>query len=341
MKDFHPPGEKLDPDDIEFNSKRVMVPGIGAPGNPPEQPPATPEPQVTLVRHDPRNDAASVPVAPVWVPAEATEQLRTSRRFYRRGFNAVGIISMADKPFCSGVLLDDGWAISAAHCFFTRGATSGVRRRDSGEKFHVLKTGDEQAYFVEPDGTKRMNAAAVESHTIGEVIAHPHWEGIGKFDLALVRLVRSGSGEARKYPRLAAASLGSTTDITLAAFGNTASVDRANGGMLEVGWQQASFDSREPLSFRWHYGFTPKALSTTCLMDSGGPIYEGVRQGYLKESHVLVGIISGISEGTWSKLPGVRDPCRGGDAINVRTDTDETRRWICQTTNNRVKGCPA
>jgi len=114
------------------------------------------------------------------------------------------------------------------------------------------------------------------------------------------------------------------------------------GGMLEIGWQVARFDIGQSGTFEWYYGEGKKAesASSTCLMDSGGPVFQGVQQGFLRETHVLVGVISGFRHSApplwqWTRA----QPCRGGDALNVRLDTDDIRSWICKTTEHTVGGC--
>jgi hypothetical protein len=323
--------------DLHKGFSPVLSPGIAKPGRPSKPPELRDE--MTLVRMPVAQaelGASSPAASSVYYPSA---QLRVSRPFYRAGFEAVGMLSRKGVATCSAVLLSGDWLITAAHCFAESPPANGDIGDVSADEFHSPLRSDAAVYRVDKTGTPRILGSNVTSRAVERVVPHPGWLKIGEYDVALVRLKGAASREL-ELPLLAQDERRIEAEITIAAFGNAG----AAGGFLEVGWQRVDFSQAQARRFGWLYGFEASPLASTCLLDSGGPIYLDRQQGYLGERHVLVGVVSGfktIDRRLVSKVFKRDEACRGGETLNVRVDTREMREWICLTTANHVRGCPA
>jgi Trypsin len=261
-------------------------------------------------------------------PVQVTELWQGRRP---EGFNPVGfpevvwLANLRTKEECTGTLVSASIVLTAAHCVDSGSTTADLivitHHRDAKQQSRCAAAMEERRYIRCTVG--RFNK------TLGIAI-HPNYlAGKAEYDLALIRLSKGLSDVkpavidfTNKFSR-----------VTLAGFGVTNLTKDASqqdnndlAQRIEVGWHDGSV-VREEVTMTWYV----KGTSGTCRGDSGGPIYEGYRDGYATdEVHALVGV---IREGTSAS-------CVRYDSKQTRLSNEDVKQWLCgQLDASKLKGC--
>ena len=141
------------------------------------------------------------------------------------------------------------------------------------------------------------------------------------------------------FPSLEKLDSAGSVDITMAGYGATTMVPDPSSGGLYVGRQNVELSSPSA-ALGWIYNFTNDNTSSTCLGDSGGPIFLGSPR---KNGDPLriVAVISRIErvlsgQGSSDRATG---PCVNADVRAVNLATKEVAEAVCSLGGQRPAFC--
>jgi hypothetical protein len=271
-------------------------------------------------------------------------------RFWRKGFNEVVVLVYQQRAVCTATIVSDGHVITAAHCVTVPRYDAATRRKFAdvipANQFKVVfpQVGGEYCYSLSGlNGSPAAQKCGVEKREITAVKVQESYlqrpDSLGS-DLAVLTF---DGGLPPNIPtaKLVAPWEGGGPPLTISGFGFSNAGDGTAGGTLQVGWrEQYTFNLPSNL-LQWDMASGALA-SSSCLFDSGGPVFRGFRQGRLGEDRQLVGVIVGLTR--TDVQPNVTRNnaealCTGGIAVNSLPFSSEAKAWVCSAVAGRNSGC--
>lgn len=286
------------------DGKQMVLPGVNDPGPPPALAPG-----VSALHGNP------LP-ATLKVTSNGGDKPLLNETVYPRGFPAVGIVEVSGHAKCTGVLMAQTVVITAAHCFddsadsriaFFLPSDAGIDQLSVSKT--VIKKGRRymgQDFAIYPGRLQWTGDVALMflREKVTEVLKFP------EIVTGESSILRASSG---KYPEL---GVPKRTDITFVAYGRSGTQVEDGFRELQIGWQSVKLAANETSLLAWLYD-DGDTKSSSCLGDSGAPLFFGTHRGLMGERHVLVGIVSSVVQN-----------CENGGAYSNFLDT-KLVSWIC------------
>ena len=162
--------------------------------------------------------------------------------------------------------------------------------------------------FRFPCQSKEMSQASTKSGQL-----------MGRLAIIALLFLATPVSSVLKFPVLLSQPARDRMDITFVAFGKSGTNATDEFRELQIGWQSVRTRAKDSPLLVWDY-YTGDNASSTCLGDSGAPLYYGTHRGKIGESRVLVGIVSSRQES-----------CESGAGYSNLLD-GTLRAWICDST---------
>ena len=240
-------------------------------------------------------------------------------------FATVVPVLLNGKLVCTATLIDQQTLLTAAHCLIDIGTAKLL----DAKSLSVMLPGSQKASAVsEP----RVPPAMLRPCSPPDYMCPDFGLDIGLLSYKSVSTVST-------FPSLEKLASGGRVDITMAGYGATTMVPDPSSNGLYIGRQNVELSSPSA-ALGWIYNFTDDDSSSTCLGDSGGPIFLGSPR---KSGDPLriVAVISKIQRVASSQ--GFSDPatgpCLNADVRAVNLATKEVAQAVCSLGGQRPVFC--